>query len=166
MATQIENMRLRQNFRNVWDTALITTNLDHIRYTHVVLVTCPAVVTVKKPDILNSALLRSRLRLPAVLQTQWLQLDICYKMNLTFKLRSVIVALLVSFLWAQQLACVFSMIGSIVGNKRPLQKASQTQRKLELDNRDEKFGSQPMDAPRPQQMSIFNSSLPPLYAPS
>nr|XP_007158516.1 hypothetical protein PHAVU_002G158700g [Phaseolus vulgaris]ESW30510.1 hypothetical protein PHAVU_002G158700g [Phaseolus vulgaris] len=142
--------------------------------THVVLVTCPAVVAVKKVNTLNSASLR---RLPAVLQIQWLQLDICYKMNLTFKLRSGFIS------YTQQLGCVFSMIGLIVPNNRPLQKASevlfflanlvyctmcacmQTQHKLQLDHRDDENGG-PMDAPRPQQMSTFDSSLPPLYAQS
>ena len=31
MAKQMENMRLRQNFRNIWHTDLITSNQNHIR---------------------------------------------------------------------------------------------------------------------------------------
>ena len=110
--------------------------------THVVLVTCPAVVGVEKVNVLNSALVRRYItfflhvllhfkrsiwisfmlvsmshymyfrclffmafymysvihffRLSAVLEIQWPQLDFCYKMNLIFKLRNVIIALLYS----------------------------------------------------------------------
>lgn len=61
--------------------------------THAVLVTCPAVVGVEKVNVLNFAFV---LRFFSALEIQWPQRVFCCKMNLTFKLRSVIIALLVS----------------------------------------------------------------------
>jgi hypothetical protein len=61
--------------------------------THAVLVTCPAVVGVEKVNALNFAFV---LRFSSALEIQLPQLALCCKMNLTFKLHSVITALLVS----------------------------------------------------------------------
>jgi hypothetical protein len=63
------------------------------RDTHVVLVTCPAVVGVEKVNVLNFAFVP---RFSSALEIQLRQLALCCKMNLTFKLPSVIIALLVS----------------------------------------------------------------------
>lgn len=61
--------------------------------THAALVTCPVVVGVEKVNVLNFAF---ALRFSSALETQLPQLAFYCKMNLTFKLRNVIIALLVS----------------------------------------------------------------------
>ncbi|KAG5061512.1 hypothetical protein JHK87_002541 [Glycine soja] len=172
MASQqhIEKMQLRQNFRNLWHSDLLSTIQADTPYTHVVLVTCPAVVGVEKVNVLNSALVR---RLSAVLEIQWPQLDFCYKMNLIFKLRNAFMFVL------QQLACIFSIIALIVGNSEIRQASQllscladfvyctvcacmQTQHKIEMDKRDGKFGPQSvMGVPPVQQMSRFDQAVPP-----
>ncbi|KAK7308969.1 hypothetical protein RJT34_05341 [Clitoria ternatea] len=137
--------------------------------THVVQVTCPAVVGVEKVNVLNSVLAQ---RFSAVLEIQWPQLDFCCKMNLIFKLRNAFMLIL------GQIACVFSIIAAVVGNSE-LREASQllsclsdfvyctvcacmqTQHKIEMDKRDGMVGQSPMSVPPFQQMSRFDQAVPP-----
>ncbi|KAL9328714.1 hypothetical protein ACSQ67_003717 [Phaseolus vulgaris] len=206
MASQQHNMRLRQNFRNIWHTDLITSNQNHIRYCCFAFWCAPCVSYMLRKRALYDDMSRytccagympcsgrceeskypelclatevtccfansvssTRYLLQDEFNLQTTQCDNCF----------------IGFIsYTQQLGCVFSMIGLIVPNNRPLQKASevlfflanlvyctmcacmQTQHKLQLDHRDDENGG-PMDAPRPQQMSTFDSSLPPLYAQS
>ncbi|RDX76120.1 hypothetical protein CR513_43926, partial [Mucuna pruriens] len=191
----IEKMQVRQSYRNLWHTDLLNTiqsDTPLLRVyricsanelftmicqdTHVVLVTCPAVVGVEKVNVLNSASVQ---RFSSVLEIQWPQLDFFYKMNLIFKLRNAFMFCL------QQLACIFSIIALIVGSSE-IQEASQllsclaefvyctvcacmqTQHKIEMDKRDGKFGPQSvMGVPRFQEMSRFDQPVPPFvgYAP-
>ncbi|XP_068469289.1 uncharacterized protein [Phaseolus vulgaris] len=172
MATQMENMRLRQNFRNIWHTDLITSNQNHIRYCCFAFWCAPCVSYMLRKRALYDDMSR---------YTCCAGYMPCSGRCEESKYPELCLATEGFISYTQQLGCVFSMIGLIVPNNRPLQKASevlfflanlvyctiymQTQHKLQLDHRDDENGG-PMDAPRPQQMSTFDSSLPPLYAQS
>ncbi|KAL2348025.1 hypothetical protein Fmac_002025 [Flemingia macrophylla] len=188
---QMETMEVRKNYRNLWHTDLLHTIQSDTPYccfalwwfsqpqvsskmnsmvdtdiclvpdTHVVLVTCPAVVTVEKVNSLNYAFAPSQF-FGALLSPQ------CGV--------GLLSAVLEAFMFVlQQLACIFSIIALIVGNSE-IQQASrflvcacmQTQHKIEMDKRDENFGPQSaMGVPGVQQMSRFDQAVPPFvgYAP-
>ncbi|RDX85809.1 hypothetical protein CR513_32943 [Mucuna pruriens] len=196
MASQehIEKMQARQGYRNLWHTDLMRTiqadtPLHRVcltffanelftmtcQDTHVVLVTCPAVVGVERVNVLNFAF---ALRFSSALEIQSPQLAFYCKMNLTYKLRNGFMFCL------QQIACIFSIVAMIVGSDE-IQEASQllscladfvyctvcacmqTQHKIEMDKRDGKFGPRPMAVPPVQQMSRIDQPVPPSvgYAP-
>ncbi|XP_068469290.1 uncharacterized protein [Phaseolus vulgaris] len=148
MATQMENMRLRQNFRNIWHTDLITSNQNHIRYCCFAFWCAPCVSYMlrkralyddmsrytccagympcsgrceesKYPELclatevtccFANSVASTRYLLQDEFNLQTTQCDNCF----------------IGFIsYTQQLGCVFSMIGLIVPNNRPLQKASE-----------------------------------------
>lgn len=87
---------LRCGVRHVFHTCSVKElSMMTCQDTHVALVTCLAVVGVEKVDVLNFVFV---LRFSSALEIQWPRLAFCCKMNLTFKLRNVTIALLDSCL--------------------------------------------------------------------
>ncbi|XP_068469284.1 uncharacterized protein [Phaseolus vulgaris] len=116
MATQMENMRLRQNFRNIWHTDLITSNQNHIRYCCFAFWCAPCVSYMLRKRALYDDMSR---------YTCCAGYMPCSGRCEESKYPELCLATEGFISYTQQLGCVFSMIGLIVPNNRPLQKASE-----------------------------------------
>ncbi|KAL4373928.1 hypothetical protein AHAS_Ahas05G0130800 [Arachis hypogaea] len=159
--------------------------------THVVLVTCPAVVGVEKADALNSAFVQRPIsKLLAFPSSDLENVFLCFGNSVAstrfllqdeFNIQTTQCDnCIIGFMFClQQIACIFSIVALIVGSDE-INEASQllsclaeyvyctvcacmqTQHKIEMDKRDGKFGPQPaMAVPPAQQMSRIEQQVPP-----
>ncbi|PPD77429.1 hypothetical protein GOBAR_DD25642 [Gossypium barbadense] len=193
MASQqhLEKMQLRQNYRNLWHTDLITTIHRHPLYCCFALWCGPCASYMLRKRALYGDMSRytccagympcsgrcGESKCPefclctevflcfgnSVASTRFLLQD---EFNIqTTKCDNCIIGFMFCL---QQIACIFSLVAMIVGSDE-IQEASQilscladmTQHKVEMDKRDGKFGPQPMAVPPVQQMSRIDQPVPP-----
>ncbi|KAG4987484.1 hypothetical protein JHK85_030467 [Glycine max] len=178
MASQqhIEKMQLRQNFRNLWHSDLLSTIQADTPYCCFSLWCAPCVSYLLRKRALYDDLSRYTCCAGYMPCSGRCGESKCPELCLG-------VEAFMSVL--QRLACIFSIIALIVGNSEIRQASQllscladfvyctvcacmQTQHKIEMDKRDGKFGPQSvMGVLRVQQMSRFDQQVPPFvgYAP-
>ncbi|KAK8485467.1 hypothetical protein V6N11_009875 [Hibiscus sabdariffa] len=185
----LDKMQLRQNFRNLWHTDLMSTIQQDPPYCCLAFWCGPCVSYMLRKRALYNDMSRytccagympcsgrcGERKCPefclctevflcfgnSVASTRFLLQD---EFNIqTTKCDNCIIGFMFCL---QQVACIFSIVAMIVGSDE-IQEASQvcacmqTQHKIEMDKRDGKFGPQPMAVPPVQQMSRLDQAVPP-----
>ncbi|KAG2286825.1 hypothetical protein Bca52824_046429 [Brassica carinata] len=150
---KLEKMQLRQSYRNVWQSDLMSTVTADTPYC------CFSFEEFFQVFLcFGNSVASTRFMLQDEFNIHTTQCDNC----------------IIGFMFClNQIACIFSLVACIVGSDE-LSEASQllscladmvyctyTQHKIEMDKRDGVLGSQPMSVPPAQQMSRVDQPTPP-----